>query len=144
MVPSSTSPTGRPGGPPLLKSVTKSRSPSAAVHPLADRPARRAALVELGDEVARALGAHRLELRQVHLDEHVQHQPHVRLQPHDLAVIALYGAIGTSELEAEHAAADPLVSDSAIGAYVTRIRPLPLRLACHAGSGGRGVGDPGH
>ena len=65
-----------------------------AVADLADRPAGGTALVELGDEVARALRAQRLDRRQVHLRQHAQHQPHVRLQANDLAVVALLGNIG--------------------------------------------------
>src|SRR4029077_10677597 len=65
---------------------------------LADRPARRTAGVELGHEVARALGAERLDRRQLHLLQHAQHQPHVRLQPNDLAVVALFGNVTATEL----------------------------------------------
>ena len=50
-----------------------------AVADLANWPASRPALVELGDEVSRALGTERLDRRQVHLRKHAQHQSNVRL-----------------------------------------------------------------
>ena len=66
-----------------------------AVADLADGSPGRPALVELVDEVACALRAHGLDRRQVHLRHQAQHQPHIRLQAHDFAVIALLGAIGS-------------------------------------------------
>ncbi len=109
---------------------------------LADRPARGTALVELGDEVARALRAQRLDLRQVHLRQHAQHQPHVRLQANHLAIVALLGDIGARQLEAQHAAADDLVADAAVGADAARIRHHALRLAGNVGARVPGVGQP--
>ena len=113
-----------------------------AVDDFADRPAGRTGLVELVDEVARALGAQRLDRRQVHLRQHVQHQPHVRLQAHDLAVVALLGDVGAGELEAEHAAADDLVADAAIGTDAAGIGHHALRLAGNVGARVPGVGQP--
>ena len=87
-----------------------------AVDDLAHRPAGWASGVELGREGARTLGSERLDRRQLHIRHHVQHQAHVRLQANDLAVVALPLNIRSSEREAEHAAADDLVADAAVGA----------------------------
>ena len=53
--------------------------------------------------------------RQVHFRQHAEHDPHVRLQANHLAVVALLGDTGAGQPEAQHAAADDLVADAAIG-----------------------------
>ena len=113
-----------------------------AIADLADRPSRGTGLVELVHEVARPLSAERLDRRQVHLRQHTQYQPHVRLQANDLAVVALRGPTGTGELEAEHAAAGNLVADAAVGTDATGIGHHAPRLAGNIGARVPGVRQP--
>src|ERR1700761_6294529 len=82
-----------------------------AIDDVADWSAGRTAGVELSHEVARTLGSERLDRRQLHVRQHVQHQSHVRLQANDLAVVALLGAVAAGEPEAKQAAAAALVED---------------------------------
>ena len=113
-----------------------------AVDNLADRPAGRTGGIEFAEEVARTLGSERLERRQIHLRQHVQHQPHVRLQANDLAVVALPGNAGAGEPETEHAAADDLVADAAVGTDAAGIGHHALRLSGNVGAGVPGVRQP--
>ena len=113
-----------------------------AVADLADRPSYRPALVEFGEEVACALRAQQLDLQQVDLRQHAEYQPHVRLQANYLAIVALLGNVGAGEFEAQHAAADDLVADAAVGADAAGIRHHAVDLAGNVGARVPGVRQP--